>query len=68
MLHSTDDPADLTPDQRRREIAAILARGVLRLHWMLRAEAASVPTGDAPEADESRFEASATTRPHVTGS
>jgi len=25
------DPANLTPDQRRREIAAILAKGVLRL-------------------------------------
>jgi len=28
---STRDPADMTPDQRRREVAAILARGVLRL-------------------------------------
>ena len=26
-----DDPAVMTPSQRRREIAAILARGVLRL-------------------------------------
>lgn len=30
MLHSADD-SRLTPEQRRREIAAILARGVLRL-------------------------------------
>ena len=28
MLH---DPAAMTPSQRRREIAAILARGVLRV-------------------------------------
>ncbi len=34
MLHSPNDPGNLTPDQRRREIAAILARGVLRLRCM----------------------------------
>jgi len=28
---ATRDPAAMTPDERRREIAAILARGVLRL-------------------------------------
>lgn len=28
---ATRDPADMTPEQRRQEIAAILARGVLRL-------------------------------------
>ena len=27
----TRDPAAMTPEQRRREVAAILARGVLRL-------------------------------------
>ena len=26
-----DDPASMTPEQRRQEVAAILARGVLRL-------------------------------------
>ena len=31
MCQNFDDPAAMTPDQRRREIAAILARGVLRL-------------------------------------
>jgi len=31
MPSKLDDPADMTPSQRRREIAAILARGVLRL-------------------------------------
>ena len=30
-MHSLYDPDDLTPDQRRREIAAILAEGILRL-------------------------------------
>lgn len=31
MCQSFDDPAAMTPDQRRHEIAAILAGGVLRL-------------------------------------
>lgn len=31
MPELPDDPAVMTPAQRRREIAAILARGVLRL-------------------------------------
>ena len=31
MCRSFDDPAAMTPDQRRLEIAGILARGVLRL-------------------------------------
>jgi len=31
MTDMLDDPAAMTPPQRRREIAAILARGVLRL-------------------------------------
>ncbi len=31
MTDMLDDPAAMTPPQRRREIATILARGVLRL-------------------------------------
>ncbi len=31
MRDVLDDPAAMTPSQRRREIAAILARGVLRV-------------------------------------
>ena len=31
MRHMLDDPANMTPAERRREVAAILARGVLRL-------------------------------------
>ena len=49
MLESPQDH-QLTPDQRRREIAAILARGVLRLHCMAQAKpdpADSGPGGDA---------------------
>ena len=31
MRYMLEDPAEMTLDQRRREVAAILARGVLRL-------------------------------------
>lgn len=31
-MRTFDDPSSLTPDERRSEIAAILAGGVLRLH------------------------------------
>jgi hypothetical protein len=71
MQHSSEDPANLTPDQRRREIAAILARGILRLHSIrpLAPESAtSGPCEDAPEIAENGLEVSATSRPHVTGS
>jgi hypothetical protein len=37
------DPAAMTPQERRREIAAILARGVLRLR-----ENAPIPHGSRP--------------------
>ena len=36
MCYMLEDPANLTPDHRRDEIAAILARGVLRLRPALR--------------------------------
>ena len=41
MRHVPDDPADLTPAERRREIAAILARGILRLRRCSEASPAS---------------------------
>ena len=31
MRYALDDPAAMTPSERRHEVAAILARGVLRL-------------------------------------
>ena len=65
MPRSHDDPDNLTPDQRRREVAAILARGVLRLrskHLDPR------PVGAAPEPGESSLEVPRLSRPHVTGS
>ena len=68
-MHLSDDPADLTPEQRRREIAAILARDVLRLHGMhqLAPEmAAPGPPEHSPESAQNGLEVSATSRPHVT--
>jgi hypothetical protein len=37
-MQSIDAPADLSPDSRLREIAALLARGVLRLQQQLPAD------------------------------
>jgi hypothetical protein len=63
-----DDP-QLTPDQRRREIAAILARGILRLHTAgptASETAESDRSDDAPEPLEKGLELSAPSRLHVT--
>ncbi len=43
MEELRNDPAAMTPEQRRREIAAILARGVLRLR-----KTAPMPPGSRP--------------------
>ena len=68
MLHSPDD-SHLTPDQRRHEVASILARGILRLRTLVRIErdSADSPTGDALEPPQSSLDMPATSRPHVTG-
>ena len=69
MLHSLDDDSRLTPDQRRREIAAILARGILRLRRIAGTapdSAESGPPEPAPEPAQKALELSAPSRPHVT--
>lgn len=58
----TPNEAHLTPDQRRREIAAILARGVLRLNQLPPESAGSAPS----TMPQKGLEVSATSRPHVT--
>jgi len=68
MPQLPDDPANLAEDQRRREIAAILARGILLLHCMRQFAPAAGPAGDPTESVESSLEASAPSRPDVTGS
>ena len=44
MPETLDDPAVMTPQQRRQEIAAILARGVLRLRQAAQASPGSRPS------------------------
>ena len=63
MLHSHDDPASMSPDERRHEIAAILARGILRLHrtrQVAAESAASDPPDHAPEGGQKDLEVSGT--------
>ena len=68
MCQSFDDPAAMTPEQRRREIAAIFARGVLRLSTDPRS---SPVLGESPTRQESSkslqncLDPSATSSPHV---
>ena len=71
MPYMPDDPAEMTPPQRRREIAAILARGVLRLRQCNEIPPGSDPsrTVEPPEkASESGrdcLDEGAKTSPHV---
>jgi len=57
-MPSPTDDSHLTPEARRREIAAILARGVLRLRHLA--------PDDAPDPPQKPLELSATSRPDVT--
>jgi hypothetical protein len=43
--HTLDDPLNLSPDDRRRQVAAILASGVLRHLRAAQAAASSPPRG-----------------------
>ncbi len=68
MLPPSDD-SRLTPDQRRREIAIILARGILRLHGIARpthVSTESTAVEHSPEPAQKDLEVSPTSRPHVT--
>ena len=65
MLHSADD-SRLTPDQRCREVARILARGVLRLRQVALASREPGPAAGVPESPDKDLELGATGRPHVT--
>ena len=74
MRHAPDDPrnpATMTPSQRRREIATILARGVLRLRQCRENTPDSQPSRTAETPAESsksgqdRLDEGAKTSPHV---
>jgi len=67
MRYMLDDPADLPPAQRRHEIAAILARGVLRLRSCAKTSPASGESRmaeKAPESGRDCLEGGATSSPH----
>jgi hypothetical protein len=62
------DPAAMTPQQRRKEIAAILARGVLRLRQAAQASPGSRPSrtsANIAELRKDRLDEGAETSPHV---
>ncbi len=68
MTDMLDDPATMTPSQRRREIAAILARGVLRLRQCrenTHDSQASRTTRKASESGQDCLDEGAKTSPHV---
>ena len=74
MRHAPDDPrnpATITPSQRRREVAIILARGVLRLRQCRENTPDSRPSRIAETPEESsqsgqdRLDQGARTSPHV---
>jgi len=69
MPDMLDDPAVMTPSQRRSEIAAILARGVLRLRQCGDNPSDSQPSRAVEKASESRrdcLDEGATSSPYVT--
>jgi len=68
MRYMLEDPAEMTPDQRRREIAAILARGVLRLRQCRKNPPGSDPSRTPEKASKSFrdcLDEGAKTSPHV---
>ena len=64
-----DDPASMTPEQRRQEVAAILARGVLRLRRCVNRPPAVLDESRTPEINfqnaENRLDNEAPIRLHV---
>lgn len=64
-----DGPAHLTPDERRRQVAAILARGVLRLRssgHLPPHSAESTPADNSSKSRQKALEVSAPPSPHAT--
>lgn len=54
MPCTLDDPAAMTPSERRREVATILARGVLRLRQCRETPPGSGPSCTAEKGSEFR--------------
>ena len=69
MTDMLDDPADMTPSQRRSEVAAILARGVLRLRQCREQSpgvAQSCTIGNDSESGQDCLDEGAETSPHAS--
>ena len=68
MHHLPDDPASMTPSERRREIAVILARGLLRLRQCAQSSPSSGESRTPEKASESArdcLDEGARLSPHV---
>ena len=68
MCYMLEDPAEMTPNQRRREVAVILARGVLRLRSCAKTSPVSGESRTVEKASESGrdcLDEGAKTSPHV---
>lgn len=63
-MPSVKAPESMTPDERRREVASILALGVLRFRRMARLGLPATPAGSRPQA-ENGLEQSRESRLHV---
>jgi len=70
MCQMLADPAEMTPHHRRQEIAALLARGVLRLRQCAHGETDTASTGDekAASSGEVALDPSAKSSPDGLGS
>lgn len=65
-MPSVQAPESMTPDERRREVASILALGVLRLRRMAKLDLPMSPPKSYPQ-DQTRLELSRESRLHVGG-
>lgn len=65
-LPEADNPAHLTPDERRRRVAAILAKGVLRLRSSGQLPQDVPGPDNSSESRQKALEVSATSSPHAT--
>lgn len=59
------DPAAMTPDQRRQEIARILAQGMLRLRQVKATSGPSQPSNNSADFSQDCLDVGAEIRPHV---
>lgn len=65
MTYDPTDPDHMSADDRRAEVAAILAAGVLRLRRRSFVDHPAVPKSP-PDSTPNRLDVSAQSRPHAT--